>query len=158
MNLKGKVIMNILYCGDKNIEKGVLLSVLSIMKNNKENLNIYILTINLHNEKYQIDGVTDKFVELLNTEIKKENEKNTITKIDITNLFEKELPEKNMDTRFTPCCMLRLFADEVKELPSRILYLDNDVLCRRNFEEFYNQNLENTEFARSTRLLWKMVL
>lgn len=139
--------MNILYCGDKNIEKGVLLSVLSIMKNNTENLNIYILTINLNNEKYKINGVTDKFIKLLNSEMKKVNNKNNAQKIDITDLFEKELPKKNMDTRFTPCCMLRLFADEVEQLPSKILYLDNDVLCKKNFEDFYNQNLEDTEFV-----------
>lgn len=150
--------MNILYCGDKNIEKGVLLSILSIMKHHSENLNIYILTINMDNEKYKIDGVTDNFIKLLNHEMKKVNVDSNAKKIDITNFFEKELPEKNMDTRFTPCCMLRLFADEVDELPSRILYLDNDVLCRKNFTNFYNQDLEGTEFARSFRLLWKMVL
>ncbi len=36
-----------------------------------------------------------------------------------------------MKTRFTPCCMLRLFADEILELPDKILYLDNDVICRK---------------------------
>lgn len=36
--------MNILYCGDKKMCKGIFLSVLSICKNTNENLNIYILT------------------------------------------------------------------------------------------------------------------
>lgn len=34
-----------------------------------------------------------------------------------------------MGTRFTPCCMLRLYADRIPELPDRLLYLDTDVLC-----------------------------
>lgn len=139
--------MNIMYCGDINIEKGVLLSVLSLMKNVKEELNIYILTINLKNDKYEIKGVTDSFINKLNNEIKSRNSNNNVTKFDITNLFEKELPIKNMNTRFTPCCMLRLFADEIPTIPSKILYLDNDVLCRKDCTNFYNQNIDNYEFA-----------
>ena len=38
--------MNILYCGDKGIERGVLVSMLSILKHNKGVLDFYILTIN----------------------------------------------------------------------------------------------------------------
>ena len=37
--------MNILYCGDEGISRGVLVSVLSLMKNCKEPLEIYIMTI-----------------------------------------------------------------------------------------------------------------
>ena len=52
-----------------------------------------------------------------------------------------------MSTRFTPCCMLRLFADEIAELPDRLLYLDTDIICRKDFTEFYYQNMENVEIA-----------
>ena len=41
--------MNILYCGDKGIAQGVLVSILSLIKNNSEPLNIYIMTINYEN-------------------------------------------------------------------------------------------------------------
>ena len=75
----------------------------------------------------------------------------------ITNLFEKEVPARNMKTRFTPCCMLRLFADEIDELPDKILYLDNDVICRKDCQDFYNQDMEEYELARVIGLLWKMV-
>lgn len=139
--------MNILYCGDINIEKGVLLSVLSLLKNVQDTLKIYILTINFKNEIYKIDGVSNSFIDVLNTELKSANINNNATKIDITDLFVKELPVKNMNTRFTPCCMLRLFSDEIEELPSKILYLDNDVLCRRDCTEFYNQDIDDYEFA-----------
>ena len=85
------------------------------------------------------------------------NKENSIKKFDITEIFEKELPAKNMKTRFTPCCMLRLFADEIPELPDKILYLDNDVICRKDCQEFYNQDMEKYEIARVFRLLWKVV-
>lgn len=147
--------MNVLYCGDKNIEDGLIISVLSLLKNVDENLNIYVLTIN--SKDWNIEGVTDDCIEVINSKMKKINKENWIKKIDITNLFEKEVPAKNMKTRFTPCCMLRLFADEVEELPDRILYLDNDVICRKNCKDFYNQNMDNYELARFIRLLWKVV-
>ncbi len=147
--------MNVLYCGDKNIEDGLIISVLSLLKNVDENLNIYALTIN--SKDWNIEGVTDDCIEVINSKMKKINKENWIKKIDITDLFEKEVPAKNMKTRFTPCCMLRLFADEVEELPDRILYLDNDVICRKDCKDFYNQNMDNYELARFIRLLWKVV-
>ena len=72
-------------------------------------------------------------------------------------MFEKEIPEVNMDTRFTPCCMLRLFADKIEEIPNKILYLDNDIVIRKDITEFYHQDINQIEFARSFRFLWKMV-
>ena len=104
-----------------------------------------------------IEGVTDKCIEALDDKVKKVNQKSFVKKIDITDLFENEVPVVNMQTRFTPCCMLRLFADEIPEMPDKILYLDNDVVARQNFEDFYNQDMQEYEFARSIRLLWQVV-
>ena len=147
--------MNILYCGDRNIERGLIISILSLLKNAKTNLKVYVLTIN--SKEWNIDGVTDKCIDVLDNKMKLINKENSIKKFDITEIFEKELPAKNMKTRFTPCCMLRLFADEIPELPDKILYLDNDVICRKDCQEFYNQDMEKYEIARVFRLLWKVV-
>ncbi|MEI3392641.1 MAG: glycosyltransferase [Clostridia bacterium] len=147
--------MNVLYCGDRNIESGLIISILSLLKNAKTNLKVYVLTIN--SKEWNIDGVTDKCIDVLDNKMKLINKENSIKKFDITEIFEKELPAKNMKTRFTPCCMLRLFADEILELPDKILYLDNDVICRKDCQEFYNQDMEKYEIARVFRLLWKVV-
>ena len=147
--------MNVLYCGDRNIESGLIISILSLLKNAKTNLKVYVLTIN--SKEWNIVGVTDKCIAVLDNKMKLINKENSIKKFDITEIFEKELPAKNMKTRFTPCCMLRLFADEILELPDKILYLDNDVICRKDCQEFYNQDMEKYEIARVFRLLWKVV-
>ena len=147
--------MNVLYCGDRNIESGLIISILSLLKNAKTNLKVYVLTIN--SKEWNIYGVTDKCIDVLDNKMKLINKENSIKKFDITEIFEKELPAKNMKTRFTPCCMLRLFADEILELPDKILYLDNDVICRKDCQEFYNQDMEKYEIARVFRLLWKVV-
>ena len=147
--------MNVLYCGDKNIEDGLIISVLSLLKNVETVINVYVLTIN--SKEWNINGVTDKCIDVLDKKMKLINKENHIKKIDITEIFEKEVPARNMKSRFTPCCMLRLFADEITELPNKILYLDNDVICRKDCQDFYNQDMENYEIARIFRLLWKVV-
>ena len=148
--------MNVLYCGDKNIEKGLTISILSLLKNVSEEINIYVLTINF--EKPKIQGITDDSIKILDDRVNNNNKDSFVKKIDITELFEKEMPLSNMKTHFTPCCMLRLFANKIDSLPDKILYLDTDVIARKNPHEFYKQNIEDYEFVRSIRLLWKMVL
>lgn len=137
--------MNILYCGDKNISDGLIISILSILKHTKEELHIYCLTADI--KKYNISPLDDKIIKFLNKYLKNINKKNFIKKIDISDMFKKELPLMNIETRFTPCCMLRLFSDEIKELPSKILYLDNDVVCYNDPTKFYNLDIKNYEIA-----------
>lgn len=98
-------------------------------------------------EKQKIEGVSDKSIKVLNQTVQKENQNNFVKKIDITKLFEKEMPVVNLKTHFTPCCMLRLFADEIQELPDKILYLDNDVMVRKDFSNFYHQDMSKYELA-----------
>lgn len=137
-------VMNILYCGDKGIKDGVLVSILSLIKYNKEPLHIYILTINYEDTV----AFADKSAKFLDKIVKKVNSKSFVKKIDATDVFVKNLPQKNMGSYFTPCSMLRLYADKISELPKdRILYLDYDVVCRGSLSEFYNMDLSGVEAA-----------
>lgn len=139
--------MNILYCGDENIEDGLIISILSLLKNVKEELKIYVLTMNAKNDQKEYKGISSAIIDFLDKRVKKANQDNFVKRIDITNLFYQELPIKNMKTRFTPYCMLRLFADEILEIPDKILYLDTDVVCRKDCSEFYNQNIDEYEIV-----------
>ena len=105
--------MNILYCGDENIEDGLLISILSVLKNIKEELKFYVLTMNIENGQNKFNAISESSIDFLNEKVKEVNENNFVKRLDITDLFKRELPIKNMETRFTPCCMLRLFADEI---------------------------------------------
>lgn len=135
--------MNILYCGDKGIVRGVLVSILSLAKNNVEPLNIYIMTINYKDTA----AFTKKSANFLDKLVKEKNSKSFVKLIDATDVFAKNLPKKNMGSYFTPCSMLRLYADKIPELAKldRILYLDYDVVCRKDISEFYNTNLDGIE-------------
>lgn len=139
--------MNVLYCGDENIENGLIISILSLLKNVKEELHIYVLTMNIQTRKGKFKGISNTIINFLDKRVKKENKENFVKKLDITEMFKNELPEKNMETRFTPYCMLRLFVDEISEISDKILYLDTDVVCRKDCSEFYNQDINEYELV-----------
>lgn len=136
--------MNILYCGDARIARGVLISILSLVKHNKGVMHIYILTF-----AYQdIKPMRAKTAKVFDEIVKKKNPKSFVKLIDATQVFQDNLPERNMGTYFTPGTMLRLYMDRIMELPKdRILYLDYDVVCRGDISEFYNTDLEGYEVA-----------
>lgn len=139
--------MNVLYCGDEHIEDGLIISILSLLKNVKQELHIYVLTISLNLGEKQNKGISDLSIQILDERVKKQNSNNFVKKIDITELFNKNIPIQNMETRFTPFCMLRLFSDLLPELPEKLLYLDTDVICRKDCIEFYNQDIINYELV-----------
>lgn len=137
--------MNILYCGDKNIEKGLIISVLSLLKNCRTQLSIYVLTVDIQYGSNIYKPISEEVINYLNYEVKLYNPLNFVKIIDITREFNSAIPIANMHTRFTPCCMLRLYADMITELPDKILYLDNDVICSKDIYEFYSRDVSNCE-------------
>ena len=139
--------MNILYCGDGNIAKGVMISLLSLAKNVDSEINVYILTATLKHGSTVYKALEKRYTDYLESVIKIYNPKSSVKLFDITALVEENPPTANLETRFTPCCMLRLYADMVAELPDRILYLDNDVICRRDISSFYNQDIAAYEIV-----------
>ena len=140
--------MNILFCGDRNVQDGLLIAVLSLLENTQEHLDIYVLTLDMSMNGRIYSPIEQTFVDYLNETVSAQYDDRLYTKlIDTTDLFKDETPDANLSTRFTPCCMLRLFADNIDEIPDRILYLDTDVICRRDFGDFYYQNMDGVEIA-----------
>lgn len=135
--------MNILYCGDIGIIDGLFLSALSLCKYSERSLNFYILTATVGDRQ----AIGQAEAKRLQNAVSKINPQNNVTLFDITEIFNSYLPTANLATRFTPLCMLRLFADKVPELPSKLLYLDTDVMCRANFNELYDTDIQNFETA-----------
>lgn len=138
--------MNILYCGDKSMQKGILLSSMSLIGNVEEPLNIYILTVDYSEKGVNYNQVDKAFAKYLERKLNKLDSEVNVFLVDVTRYFVEELPEANMQSRFTACCMLRLFADKT-DIKERVLYLDTDVLCRKDFSDFYYQNMDGIEIA-----------
>lgn len=125
--------MNIMYCGDSNTFDGIVISLLSIVKHTNDELHIYILTMNFKEHK----SLNEKDKKIFEKIIKEKNNNSFVKIIDMQKEYESCVPYANIDTRFTPYCMLRLYSDLI-ELPEKILYLDYDVVCNNDFNFLYN--------------------
>lgn len=139
--------MNILYCGDKNIADGLIISLLSLMEHNSEPLQVYVLTMDYREGEQVCEPLPASLACFLDEFLKKNNKESSLTLADVTEHFKAEVPAANMQTRFTPGCMLRLYADSVEALPDKILYLDNDVVCRGDIGELYRTDMTELEMA-----------
>lgn len=122
--------VNILFCGDHRAEDGVLIVTLSLLHHVKEPLNIYVLTMKTATETREYEPFSKKAADLLTQQLQSYNPQNTLHLIDCTELFNESQPSANMNSRFTPYSMLRLYIDLIPDMPDRLLYLDNDVICR----------------------------
>lgn len=135
--------MNILFCGDDGVRAGIFLSALSLCRHTRADLHFYILTAGVEGHR----AIEQDFSDTLQQVLRKENPQACVTLLDISEVFARYLPAANMQTRFTPLCMLRLFADLVDEIPSKILYLDADVLCRGDIQELYHRDMTGIDIA-----------
>ena len=135
--------LNIMYCGDGYIERGLLISALSLAQHTARPLHVWVLTARIAG-KAPVGADFARFLEGL---LREHNAASTVRLVDMTDAFEAEPPEANMGTRFTPCCMLRLYADKVDGMPQRVLYLDTDVVCTACPDALYDTPLCDAEFA-----------
>lgn len=139
--------MNILYCGDANIIDGLLISILSLLKNTEKDLYIYVLTMKYENEERKYNSMPQKYIDYLDILVKKKNKNSFVKLYDITKEVNSYMPTANVDTRFTPYCMLRLYADMLDYLPNKILYLDNDIVFLKNPDKLYDTNISLFDLA-----------
>ena len=137
--------MNILYCGDDGIKDGVMVSVLSLLKHASEPLNIYIMTIRYPGVK----TFSERAALYLDKMVRQRSARSFVRLLDATEAFSANPPVKNMGSYFTPCSMLRLYIDKMPELCGldRLLYLDYDVVCRKDPAKFYEMDLTGIEVA-----------
>ncbi len=141
-------MMNILFCGDHSVEDGILIATLSLIKHVREPLHIYVMTMTLSSSNgAQRKPVSERLLTCARDELHTANPLSSIEAIDCTTLFNQTPPSANMTSRFTPYSMLRLYADQIPQLPNRLLYLDADIICRQSFESFYHQDLHGVEFV-----------
>ncbi len=139
--------MNILFCGDRYIEDGLMIAIASLLRHTEEALHIYVFSMHISTSKKQFFPVSESTIAYLDAYVKERNPESFVVLMDLTQLYMTEMPGINLETRFTPYCMLRLFADRIDEIPDRILYLDADVVCRQNLDDFYHQDMNGYDVA-----------
>lgn len=63
--------MNILFCGDKNIQNGLLIAVISLLEHTKEDLDVYVLTLNMSVNDKHYEPIDGRLSDYCNTELSK---------------------------------------------------------------------------------------
>ena len=140
--------MNILLCGNEKVFDGALTELISICNKTKENINCYLFTADLIRIKPEYKPINEEQIEFLNKVIKSKNPNNSVKRVDITEIYEKEFGYcKNENAYCTPYTLLRLLADLVPDMPDKILYLDIDMMAGGDIAELYNTDVTNYEYA-----------
>ena len=140
--------MNILLCGNEKVFDGALTELISITNKTREIVTCYIFTMDLTRIKPEYTSISDEQIEFLDKVIKNKNPENSVIKIDVTNLYEKEFGKcKNENAYCTPYTLLRLLADLVPKIPDKILYLDIDMMAGDDISKLYNIDISDYEYA-----------
>lgn len=143
-------MVNILFCGNDKVFDGMLTCALSMMKRTKshEPFAFYILTMDVSHIDKSYQPVSDRQMQFFSDMIRQYNDKNSATKIDVTDLYQNEFSGcPNEDAYCSPYTLIRLFADKVEQLPDKILYLDVDVMFNRDIHLLYDIDVNNYEYA-----------
>ena len=141
-------MINILFGGNYKVFDGILLCVMSITKNTKEALNVFILTADVTELNPQYKPIKSEDVLFLNNYLKQKNKHSKATLIKLGSEFNEWIHlSKNQLNTYTPFAFLRLFSDTIKELPKKIIYLDTDIMVPGNIKELFNIDINDYELA-----------
>lgn len=93
-------MINVLFCGNDKVFDGILTCMLSIFKRTKttEPFNFYIFTMDVSHIKPEYICISDEQVQFLSDVAKKQNPENKITKVDVTDLYNKEFANSRMNS------------------------------------------------------------
>lgn len=135
------------FSGNKRIFHGIVLSVLSILKNTKRSITVYILTMDLSYLNENFKAITKEQASALDKIVKKYNKDNAVIRFDNTKEFIEEFKKsKNLKTGYTPYTITRLLLDYA-DVPQKLLYIDVDTMCCSDLGQLYDIDVEGYEFA-----------
>ena len=142
-------MINVLFSGNEKVFDGVT-CVLSILKrtDTKEPFRFYVYTMDATRVMPEYTPISDPMIEFLDGIVKEYNVENSMVKVDVTELYEKEFAYcPNEQAYCSPYTLLRLFADIVPDMPDKLLYLDVDILFNRDIRLLYDIDITEYEYA-----------
>ncbi len=143
-------MVNILFCGNHKVFDGILTCALSILKrtDSKEPFCFYVYTMDVSHINPDFTPVTQKQMDFFDSVIKGYNPENICVKIDVTDIYKNEFDKcPNESAYCSPYTLIRLFADIVEGMPSKLLYLDADIMFNRDIHLLYDTDIEGFEYA-----------
>lgn len=138
----------VFYSGNKKVFDGLLLSVMSLAKYTEEELNVYVLTMDLTFDDPRFEAFTDDQINLLTEVLQKKNPNSKAIKLDVTQLYiEHMMSGKNHKNGYTPYTLLRLLIDFVPDMPEKLIYIDIDTMCCSDIKQLYDIDISDFDVA-----------
>ena len=143
-------MINIVLTGNDVMFDGVFLLSVSLAKRTKEEVMIYLLTMDFTHVDPKYRPFTAKQEKIINDTLKTINPSVKFKIIDTRKMYEEYLQgNPNEGNRFSPFAALRLlipYLDVMKDV-DKMIYLDCDIMFYRDVKEFYDVDMENFELG-----------
>lgn len=141
-------MIKILYNSNRKMLKGLILSIMSILKHNKEPLDIIILTMDLQHIKTSYKKITEEDRILIENLIKSVNKESSVKVFDMSNYYISDFGNKDI-VHYTPYAILRLYIQNIEYLKNeeKILYLDCDTMVNKSLKPLLDINISEYELA-----------
>lgn len=143
-------MINIVLTGNDVMFDGVFLLSVSLAKRTKEEVMIYLLTMDFTHVDPKYRPFTTKQEKIINDTLKTINPSVKFKIIDTRKMYEDYLQgNPNEGNRFSPFAALRLlipYLDVMKDV-DKMIYLDCDIMFYRDVKEFYDVDMENFELG-----------
>ena len=141
-------MINLLLCGNSKVFDGALSMLVSMTNRTKESIHCYIMTMDLTRMDGRFTPITCEMTNFLDCFLKSKNPESQVTRLDVTQLYEKEFGKCANETAYcTPYTLLRLLADLIPDIPDKLLYLDIDMMIAGDISTLYSIDVSEYEYA-----------
>jgi lipopolysaccharide biosynthesis glycosyltransferase len=141
-------VINLCYCVNEGIFKGILMSLVSASEVSKDALNVTVLTGDFSNLSPKFKPFSEKQRAFLEKNLKAKNPLSSIHLIDCTSMVVSEMKDSpNLLSSYTPYIFLRLFLDRIGGLPDKILYLDADTIVMKDLSLLFSVDLGDKDLG-----------
>ena len=147
-------MINLLFSGNEKVFDGVLSCMLSIFKRTKtkEPFRIFVYTMDVTRMKPEYTAISEKMITFLDKVAKQYNSNNSVIRVDVTALYEKEFAHcPNEDAYCSPYTLLRLLADLVPDMPEKFFIwmwtsslIEISVYCMTRMYQMWNMRRRGT--------------
>ena len=102
-----------MFAGNNAVFDGILIASLSILKHCKEEISVYLLTMDLSESNENYKEISNSNINTLQKLYTDKNKNSKVIKVDVKDLYLKELAKSpNSESFYTPYALLRLLAEK----------------------------------------------
>ena len=143
-------MIDILFCGNDGVYDGMLTCALSILMRTKteEPFCFHIFTMDVSHLDERYTCISDEHIRSMEATVKEFNAENRVKLYDVSSYYMKAFSGcPNEGAYCSPYTLIRLFADVVKGIPDKLLYLDADIMFNRDIQLLWDTDLTDYEYA-----------